>query len=160
MRILPHLLLLPFPAQAACQGLDLLSCPIAGSQKHLEICLDGDHRTYAFGPRGQPELTLSEPLSAGTYLPWQGVGRAVHEEVEFRNQGYSYIVGWSMDRLDEGHPISGGVTIFEGTRYVATLDCAAGSLGESFEPVLSDAMRGIGLCWDFSAHGWSGAACG
>jgi hypothetical protein len=83
----------------------------------------------------------------------------VHEEVTFRNADYSYVVYWSLDRLDESRPVTGGVTILKGETYVADLTCSAGTVGESFGPVLSEALRAIGLCWDFNTHKWSSGSC-
>jgi hypothetical protein len=152
-------LLAPVAAQAGCQGELLLSCPIAGSDKHLDMCLDGDELVYSFGRAGSPELVLYEPLSEGTYTPWQGIGRSINEEVAFRNEGYSYIVSWALDRLEDNHPVYGGVTILKDEKYVTRLECEAGSVGPSFEPSLTYAMGEIGLCWDRDAFGWTAAAC-
>jgi hypothetical protein len=152
-------LLAPAAAHAGCQGELLLSCPIEGTEKHLDMCLDGDELVYSFGRKGSPELILYELLSAGTYKPWQGIGRSINEEVAFRNKGYTYIVSWALDRLEQDHPVYAGVTIQQGDSYVARLDCKEDSVGGSFEPVLTDAMAGIGLCWDLNTHAWSALAC-
>jgi hypothetical protein len=148
-------LLAPAATHAGCQGEILLSCPIAGSTKHLDMCLDGGELVYSFGRAGSPELILYEPLSEGTFTPWQGIGRSINEEVAFRNESYSYIVSWALDRLENDHPVYAGVTIQKGDAFVARLECEQGSVGPSFEPILTDAMAAIGQCWDPSTYGWA-----
>ena len=147
-------LVLPNVAWGACVGETLFSCPIQGSSKVIEMCLKDEVLTYRFGRPGQPEIELTEPVAAGTYRPWNGIGRSITEAVTFTNRDYSYDVWWSLDRLEEDRPVTGGVTIFQGEKYLAQVECAPGTVGDSFEPILTDAMRANGQCWDYASHSW------
>ena len=135
-------------------GETLLSCPVQGSQKQIEICLEGDTLTYSYGRAGNPELRLSQPLTDGTYTPWNGIGRSMWEVVAFYNDGYTYTVNWSVDRMDENLPVQAGVSVDEGGSIVAILNCVEGTAGPEFGSVLMERMESLGLCWDPSAQAW------
>jgi hypothetical protein len=148
--------LIPLSAQAACRGETLLSCTINGG-KALEVCLNGDTLTYAYGPPGRPELRLSEPLSNGTYTPWNGIGRAIWESIAFQNDGYIYEVYASFDRLVENTVQEHGVSIFKGDSLVTSLACDPGAVAAPFDG-LYDVMQRQGYCWNRDSFVW-GTVC-
>ena len=158
MRLLLCFLLAPGLVRAECSEETLLSCPVSGSEKQIEMCLEGDQLTYSYGHPGKPELMLSEPLSAGTYMPWNGVGRSMWDVVAFYNDGYTYTVNWSVDRMDESLPVQAGVSVDEGGNIVVILTCAEGTAGPEFGSVLMERMQALGQCWDPTAQTWT-ASC-
>ncbi|SFI63671.1 hypothetical protein [Albimonas pacifica] len=154
--VLALALLAPSSAAAACAGETVVSCPIG--ERRLEVCLEASDPpafTYAYGPPGAPELTLREPLSAGTVMPWTGVGRSLWEAVAFRAGAYRYEVWHSLDRLTEDAPLEAGVSVLKGERLVASLTCRPGP-GTVVAPIftLSDAMIEAGWRWDLDARAW------
>ncbi len=160
------LLCLPNGALADCGGEVLISCD-TGNGRQLQVCVEsGDFRgegafTYAFGPMGQPELTLREEFSAGTAIPWSGVGRAIWESVGFRNNGHVYEAWHSLDRLTEDAPLKAGVNILRGEELLASLTCESGP-GTVIAPLFTiyDAMTAAGFCRDPSRHEWRRDNCG
>lgn len=165
---LPALVLLALPgaALADCRGETLISCDI-GDGRHLEVCIErGDSPgegafTYAFGPRGRPELTLREEFAAGTAIPWSGVGRAIWEGVAFRSDGHVYEAWHSVDRLQEDPSLEAGVTILRGESFLASLSCGGGP-GTVIAPLftIQDAMAAAGFCRDPARHEWRRDGCG
>ncbi|WP_287884675.1 MULTISPECIES: hypothetical protein [Paracoccus] len=153
-------------ALADCRTETLISCDI-GDGRHLEICIEpGDFQgegafTYAFGPKGRPELTLRETFAAGTASPWSGVGRAIWESVAFRNDGHVYEAWHSVDRLDEDMPLEAGVTILRGEAFLAALSCKSGP-ATVIAPLftIQDAMAAAGFCRDLNRHEWRRGSCG
>lgn len=151
------LALMPTVASAACPELTVLSCMIGA--KRLEVCATGDSLTYAFGRDGRPaDLVLTEPLAAGTYTPWNGIGRSIWESVDFRNDGHVYTVWSSFDRMDPGARVDHGVTVQKGDATLATLTCAPGAVAAPFD-ALFDRMEARGFCWSREDFRWN-AACG
>ncbi len=149
-------LLAPPAAMAACASQTIVSCPIG--ERRLEVCLepsDPPAFSYAYGPPGAPELTLRAPLSAGTVMPWTGVGRSLWEAVAFRSGDYRYEVWHSIDRLTEDAPLEAGVTVLKGETLLASLTCRPGP-GTTIAPIfaLSDAMTEAGWRWDLDARTW------
>ena len=112
-------ILLPGPALADCAEDTFVSCTIKG--KPLDVCVQGDRVTYAYGRAGARELELSEPLSALTLQPWSGVGRSIWEGLSFRNAGYTYEAYLSFDRLNPDGAMEGGVSVLKGDDLVAQL---------------------------------------
>ncbi|WP_137110530.1 hypothetical protein [Rhodobacter sp. SY28-1] len=151
MRAALFLALLAAPAQAACQGDEAFSCPIG--KKTVEICYWKGMLTYRFGPEGKPELTLNEPLETVDYMPWPGIGRAIWDSVVFTNQGVTYEVWSSFDRLDENAVMEGGVNVMQGTKTLAALACDKGSVEAGLDRI-SDLKAGIGQCWDYDSRSW------
>lgn len=154
MRAALLLLTLASPAQAACQGDTAFSCQIG--TKTLEVCYWRGSLIYAFGPDNAPELTIAQPLETAAYTPWPGVGRAIWESVAFQNQGTTYEVWSSFDRLDETAVLEGGVHVLEGDTLLATLTCNTGSVAPTLFAI-SDLKAGIGQCWDFDTQAWTTA---
>lgn len=139
------------PTLAACQGDQAFSCPIG--KKTLEICYWKGMLTYRFGPERQPEITLNEPLETVAYTPWPGIGRAIWDSVAFQNEGVTYEVWSSFDRMDENALLEGGVNVLEGDKLLATLTCDRGSVGTALDTI-SELKAGIGQCWDHGTRTW------
>jgi len=151
-------LVLPFPGLPAhaCTGEALLSCTAKSGAKAIDVCLEGDDFTYAYGPTGKkPELALRVPLTAGTLYPWQGFGRAISESIVFDNGGFRYEVSYSVDRLEENHPSDGSVYVTKSGQEVAFIACDPGSVTVSLFAA-QDAMTALGLCWNSESEGWTG----
>jgi hypothetical protein len=156
MRALILALLFPLPAFAACNGTTLVSCPIKGTQ-WLEVCLNGDDLTYAYGRIGRaPDLALREPLANGTYRPWNGIGRSMWESITFTNAEYTYEVFASFDRLDENAITEQGVSVLKNGSLVTTLTCDP-ALGMTLFDNLYDQMGARGYCWNRDTFAWARA---
>ena len=149
-------ILLPGPALADCAEETFVSCTIKG--KPLDVCVQGDRVTYAYGPEGARELELSEPLSALTHQPWSGVGRSIWEGLSFRNAGYTYEAYLSFDRLNPDGAMEGGVSVLKGDDLVAQLACDAGTVEGEFDTV-SDAMAAQGFCWNHEQFAYQKGGC-
>jgi hypothetical protein len=156
MRKLILALLFPLPAYAACDGTTLVSCTIKGTNQ-LQVCLNGDDLTYAYGPIGRaPDLMLTEPLANGTYTPWNGFGRSIWESITFTNAEYTYEVFSSYDRLDENAMTENGVSILKNGALVTTLTCDP-ALGMTIFDTLHDQMGARGYCWNRDTFAWARA---
>jgi hypothetical protein len=140
------------PAHAACQGDEAFSCRIGA--KTLDVCYWKGMLTYRFGPEGKPELTLNEPLETVNYTPWPGIGRAIWDSVAFRNEGVTYEVWSSFDRMDENAVLEGGVNVLEGDTTLATLTCDKGSVAHGLD-ALYDLKSGTGQCWNMESQAWT-----
>ena len=154
MRAALLLILLAAPAHAACPGDTVFSCPIG--KKTLDICHSNDLLTYQFGAKGKPELIISEPLETVAYTPWLGIGRAIWDSVAFENEGVTYEVWSSFDKMDESAVLEGGINVMEGDKTLATLTCNKGSVGMALDTI-SELKAGIGQCWDFETRAWTTA---
>lgn len=160
------LLGLPHAALAECGGVVLISCE-TGNGRHLEVCIEpGDFQgngafTYAFGSKGQPDLTLRETFAAGTATPWSGVGRAIWESIAFRNDGHVYEAWHSVDRLTQDPTLEAGVNVLRGDDLLASLTCESGP-GTVIAPLFTihDAMAEAGFCRDLTRHEWRRGGCG
>lgn len=160
------LILLPTSTLANCGGETLISCD-TGDGRRLEVCIEpeafpGEEAfTYAFGPAGQPELTLREAFAAGTATPWSGIGRAIWEGIAFRNAGHVYEAWHSVDRLEENARLEAGVNILRGEELLASHSCAGGP-GTVIAPLFTvqDAMAAAGFCRDPTRHEWRRDGCG
>jgi hypothetical protein len=155
MRIVPVLLLtfLPLPALADCgAGTEVFTCQIGA--KALEICHVGDDLTYAFGPKGAPELTISESLTTVNFAPWPGVSSNIWETVTFVNGDYAYEVWTSVARDPEATDgQQGGVRVLNGEEMVAELTCDPGTASNALD-VIWDLKESVGMCWEFSSISW------
>lgn len=152
MRSLLALCLLTSPA-LACDT-PLFNCTLSNNTRVVELCQTATGFSYAYGKRGQaPELTLTEPLEAGTYTPWPGVGRAIWESIAFRNQDHAYEVWSSIDRMSDDAPLEGGINILRGDALQTTLSCDAGSVTSRIEDAY-ESMQGAGFCQDDTTRAW------
>ena len=151
MRLALALALLAAPAHAACQGDEALSCTIG--RKALEVCYWQGALIYAYGRDGKPELTLSEPLETVSFTPWPGIGRAIWDTVAFENDGITYEVRTSFDKMDDTAGLEGGVTEMQVYATLATLVFDKGGVAQSLDSV-SDLKAGSGQCWDYESKAW------
>lgn len=126
--------------------------------RQIEVCLGPADITYTFGaPGGEKELSLSEPVATVAHRPWNGFGRSIWETTTFSNEGFSYEVYISVDRLTDEHPTQSGVNVWDGGAEVASVGCDKGSDVIGLFAV-GDAKAAAGLCWDDPSETWG--ACG
>ena len=143
----------------ACPDLTVLRCRVEGGRQ-LEICADAEAVRYSFGPIGNPELELFNPLAASGYRPWPGVSRTIWDSVAFENGAYVYEVVTSLERIypdDEDADIMvlrrDGIYVLKNEMPVAELTCLPETV-EGAVDLLYDHLGKHGLCWSFSAHAW------
>ncbi len=146
-------------AQARCapSETEVFSCKIAGSSKRVEICEGGQVARYSFGKAGQsPELDLSAPIAALDYVPWNGIGRTIYEQVTFQNKGYGYTVYFLFDRLSEvpTQAVSGGISVEQNAQEIANLECNPDTISSGME-IFVERKRAVGLCWDYKSFAWT-----
>ena len=141
----------PAVAQCAEQRL-VLDCAIG--TKALTVCVADTTVSYAFGPRGAPELALTQRLDEVTATPWPGIGRSIYEDVTFTNGSVAYTAWIAVDRLAENQPRTGGVIVSQGGDTLADLTCNQGT-AEIGVFALADAMAGAGYCVDRSAGAYA-----
>ena len=145
-------LLLPSAGWAACASETILACQIGSKQ--LDVCLDKDTVSYRFGPKGAPELTLSDPLASVAFTPWPGVGGSMWQSVSFTNGDVTYEVWDSIERNPEAtEPRAGGINVMRGDTSLARLNCNRGSVEGSVD-LLYDSKLAIGQCWDRTNVVW------
>ena len=132
---------------AQCPGkTTVLHCEMK-AQKMLTVCIGDGEASYSFGKPGAPELALTQPLGEVQGRPWPGVGGAIWEEIIFRYNDITYDVFTNTDRMTEAAPQSGGVTVLQGSRELATLNCLDGTA--TVDPfAVSDGFGAAGFCWD------------
>ena len=130
----------------------MFSCRIGA--KALELCHVGGDLTYAFGPRGAPELTITEPLQTVNFAPWPGVGSNIWETVIFVNGDHAYEVWTSVTRDPEATDgLQGGVRVLNGAAMVAELACDPGTASNALD-VIWDLKASVGMCWEFASISW------
>jgi len=147
-------------AAAGCEGAVILSCPVAGSEKYLDVCAGPGGFSYVFGPDGAPEIALVAPYESGPVTPWSGVGRSIWSSVRFLNAGYAYEAWLSVDRLSEEQALEGGVMVLAmpAEEVIAEVTCRPGEVaGDLFG--LEDAMAQAGYCWDLEVFAWRAGGC-
>lgn len=145
------------PAFADCPGERIFSCKV--KTKTLELCLTADELFYSFGKAGKPDLTLRADLSQVDYIPWNGFGRTMVDEVRFYNDGVTYAVWASIDKQmsadDPEQQWQGGVNVTRGDAPLADLICSAPPNPPGID-LLYDAKQQVGQCWDFDQQVWTG----
>lgn len=132
-----------------------MSCTLKDGRKVLDVChLHGEAR-YRYGKKGgQPELELSEWIGDLDYLPWNGIGRSIYEEVAFYNGDFRYAVYSAFDRTQESnYPLSGGIVVTNGDQTVAELFCDPGSVNTAID-TLYEQKKIEGFCWDYDSFSW------
>ncbi len=154
--VLSLALLAPSAALAACPGEILLSCPIG--KKHLELCLTPQSLTYSFGPKGAPEITLTDAIRDVVYNPWPGVGSAIWDSVVFTNRGTAYEVWTSFDRDPENTVTEAGINVLDGEDLLAELACERGSVTNDLSR-LWDAKEAAGQCYNREIQLWQDGGC-
>ena len=150
-------------ANAAC-GPDqqtFVSCQIADRGTILAVCFDAQMASYSYGPAGQPELTLQEPVFTLDYTPWPGVGGAIWEEVTFYNGPYSYTVLGGFDRpMDDADMENlaerqfGGVVVRKNGTTLVELTCEPATVDYAWGEGLWDAKQDAGLSWNTYERIW------
>ena len=119
------------PNCAPFGGEVLFHCKIEGSSRHVTICDLPDKRyLYQYGKPGQPpELSLERAQSEVVYTPWNGVGNSIWARLGFRNNGYLYDVGRSIQKGGESPP-EGFLDIYEpgNDTPIATKQCRTGTV--------------------------------
>ncbi len=142
---------------ADCPDLTVLACVIG--QKRLEVCADADRITYAFGPGGAPELTLSNALDAPGFTPWPGVSRTIWDVVEFVNEDVTYQVFTSTERIPEdearGPARTDAVVVLNEGEVLADFRCAPDTVEGSVD-LLYDHLTAHGMCFDLETRTWAG----
>ncbi len=107
-------------------GATAFACMIEKNSKIVSVCVNqtGVMR-YQYGRAfDAPEIELyAHRLDAFDGFFNHGVGGYIWHEATFQNAGYDYVVGFSVDRNDENHPISGYVQVLKGENAVANLAC-------------------------------------
>ncbi len=112
-------------------GATAFACTIEKNNKAVSVCVnDKKMMRYRYGPAsGTADIELyASTVNGFDGFFNHGVGRYIWHEATFENAGYSYIVGFSADRLDENHPISGYVQVLNGSESVASLACSENSI--------------------------------
>ncbi len=137
----------------------VFNCTIGGKQ--LSVTLEGDAATYSFGPKGAPEMTITAAPRDLNYLPWNGIGIEMPEAVQFGNDGTSYEVWYSVQKMiDENAPLPptrGGVRVMKGDEMLADLVCDASPSLYDLERIY-DAKEAAGQCYDWESQSW-GTGC-
>lgn len=152
LALLPCLALASAAAAECAGGEQVFACQIG--KKSLELCRIGDDLTYAFGPPGSPDLTISESLTTVNFTPWPGVGSAIWENVVFVNEGFAYEVWTSQERnAEEDTPLEAGINVLNGEELVAELRCDEGTPSQALEGIW-DLKESVGLCWEFDSQSW------
>ena len=164
MKYVITLIVLANPAWAACGAKEqtFMSCNIAASTKTLSVCYDDANAYYRFGVAGEvPELVLQSTIADLDYRPWNGLGRAIWEEVGFENQGYTYAVHAGFDRPwgDEVYEDVlernfGAVSVTRNGDIIAELECARATVDYSWDDLLWKAKENLGFTWDDRALEW------
>jgi hypothetical protein len=156
MRTLVIALLAASPALADCEGEVIFACPV--KSRVLELCLTEDAVSYSYGKPGRPDLFLTSAITRADYLPWDGFGRTIHDQVRFYNDGVSYEVWSSIDKqmsADEPEPEwQGGVIVTQGDEVLADLACTAPPDPPTLD-ALYQAKQDAGQCWDFDGQQWA-----
>ncbi len=131
----------------------LFSCSFSNGNKVATICGTGDQGRYRFGRQGRmPELTLLQPLNE-IYVPWMGIGRYKSEALAFENDGATYNIYASTDRLSDDLYFSGGVDIIRSAKIITSLTCDK----ESIEAAITEAsnlLESFGQCWNRESGLW------
>lgn len=129
----------------------LFECTVQNGAKELYVSYNPPFVYYGFGPVGSPELTIEKHILDLDVIPWNGVGRSIHEQVRFRVGEYVYTVYQAFDRTD--HVRYGGVTVTENGVDILHLPCDPGGEVESAF-VFFDTKSDAGQCWDLDENIW------
>jgi hypothetical protein len=144
------------PVIADCPGEQIFSCKIRA--KTLELCLTSAEVRYSFGRAGDPDLILSADVLQVDFIPWNGWGRTMLNQVRFYKDGVTYAVWASIDKqISEDDPErqwQGGVNVTRGDDPLADLTCS-GPPDPPWIDALYDAKQRVGQCWDFDQKVWA-----
>ena len=136
----------------------VMTCRIDGKTTAVHLCQGPDSVRYRYGTPGKSaDLVLTSTLAELEYLPWNGIGRSIYEEVTFRNAGYAYVVWAALDRQitedDPGEQLSGGVEVRQGDKVVASLICEPFTIDARID-ALYEAKTRAGQCWEPTDFTW------
>ena len=143
-------------AQADCARDNIsLSCQIENSTKHLTLCVENGVVTYTFGPKGAPELTLTEAVETVDHQPWPGIGRSIWEDTSLSNGDFTYEVWQSFDKLEQNEDLAGagGVTVTQNGETLVSLSCDPLTTKLGFFAI-GDAKAERGLCYEMQDDTW------
>lgn len=119
------------PNCGAFKGEVLFHCKIQGSSRQITICdVPNEQYLYQYGKPGQPpELQIQSSQKDVVYTPWNGVGNAIWARLGFRNKGYLYDVGRSIEKGGQSPP-EGFLDIYEpgNDTPIATKQCQTGTV--------------------------------
>jgi len=112
-------------------GATAFACMIEKNSKIVSVCVNNNKiMRYRYGAAfSSPELELYASAADnfdGFYN--HGVGRYLWHAATFPNASYSYVVSFSVDRLDENHPVEGSIQVLKGDKSVASLQCGESSI--------------------------------
>ena len=112
-------------------GTTAFACIIEKNNKVVSVCVNNNQiMRYRYGATNAvPELELyaSSSDNFDGFFNY-GTGRYIWHEATFPNAGYSYVVSFTADKLDENHPIKGSVQVLKDYNPVATLKCNESSI--------------------------------
>lgn len=138
----------PMAAHAICAGNQetVFACDFGSKQVELCLTVEDQSVTYRFGPSDFPEMELTRDFDEIVMRPWNGVGRAIWDEVSVWNGDVGYALYWHYDKID--YTIGGGLTVYRQEQVLADLACDAPEEGGAlFEfETLSFAMEEAGFC--------------
>lgn len=125
--------------------------------------MQGGLVTYAFGPKGAPDLQISAAPGDLGYLPWNGIGTEMPEAVQFQSGDYTYEVWYSVRKMmDESEPLpppAGGVRVLQGDDLVADLACSAPpDIYDLY--LIYEAKLVAGQCYDWESQSWAAVCSG
>jgi len=112
-------------------GTTAFACMIEKNSKIVSVCVNNNKiMRYRYGAAySAPELELyASTVDNFDGFYNHGVGRYLWHAATFSNAGYNYVVSFSVDRLDENHPIEGSIQVLKGDKSVATLKCGEQSI--------------------------------
>lgn len=94
------------------------------THKEVRVCDRGTTLEYLFRSPGlAPELLLPVPRKQAVVGSWSGIGRSMDTSLAFPNGDVTYTVFWSVDRLDEEHPVEAGVAVERNGKQIARVLC-------------------------------------
>lgn len=136
-------------------GAPLFHCSFNGGAKTVDICQQAEVVYYRFGPaNGAAEQILARDIRGVDMQPWNGVGRAIWEQVTFYNTVYSYIIDYSVERDPSGPPAEGRLIVAEEDSEIAELLCDTGSVSVADFYPLFEAKEAAGQCYDRETFSW------
>lgn len=107
-----------------CDDEKLLFHCYTTTHKEVRVCDRGTTLEYLFRSPGlAPELLLPVPRKQAVVGSWSGIGRSMDTSLAFPNGDVTYTVFWSVDRLDEEHPVEAGVAVERNGKQIARVLC-------------------------------------
>ena len=158
-RLWPVLILMTLPGWAAAgcfgAGQPLFHCTFKGGKSEVNICIQNDIVTYAYGAKGAlPDMLLAQHAFDVDMHPWPGMGRYYWESMTLHNVSHSYGVSFSVDKLSPNAPVEAALRVYQGKKQLAELTCDRGSVFQpSFQP-LANQKSASGQCWNPQVSSW------